>query len=138
MDAAVGRLSIAISISPTENNFPMLLNLHLFTELFYKDSLPLQNDLQEFNKCILNKNSCLAEHSTICVISYAYLSSHPSILKVFPVFFFFFLRTLLTKTYQNVTGYKENTLCRKATVHQVTNILATSKNVLFPGHNHRC
>ena len=25
---------------------------------------------------------------------------------------------------------------KKATVHQVTTMLATSKNVLFPGHNH--
>ena len=25
---------------------------------------------------------------------------------------------------------------KKATIHQVTTILATSKNVLFPGHNH--
>ena len=28
------------------------------------------------------------------------------------------------------------TLCKKATIHQVTTMLATSKNVLFPGHNH--
>ena len=27
-------------------------------------------------------------------------------------------------------------LRKKATTHQVTNMLATSKNVLFPGHNH--
>ena len=27
-------------------------------------------------------------------------------------------------------------LCTKATIHQVTTMLATSKNVLFPGHNH--
>ena len=27
-------------------------------------------------------------------------------------------------------------LCKKATIHQVTTVLATSKNVLFPGHNH--
>ena len=26
--------------------------------------------------------------------------------------------------------------CEKATIHQVTTMLATSKNVLFPGHNH--
>ena len=25
---------------------------------------------------------------------------------------------------------------KKATIHQVTTTLATSKNVLFPGHNH--
>ena len=29
-----------------------------------------------------------------------------------------------------------NTLCKKATIHQVTTMLTTSKNVLFPGHNH--
>ena len=28
------------------------------------------------------------------------------------------------------------TLYKKATIHQVTTMLATSKNVLFPGHNH--
>ena len=28
------------------------------------------------------------------------------------------------------------TLCNKTTIHQVTAMLATSKNVLFPGHNH--
>ena len=29
-----------------------------------------------------------------------------------------------------------HTLGKKATIHQVTTLLATSKNVLFPGHNH--
>ena len=29
-----------------------------------------------------------------------------------------------------------STLGKKATIHQVTNMLATSKNVLFPGPNH--
>ena len=28
------------------------------------------------------------------------------------------------------------TLSKKATTHQVTTMLATPKNVLFPGHNH--
>ena len=28
------------------------------------------------------------------------------------------------------------TLCKKATIHQVTTMLATPKNVLFPSHNH--
>ena len=27
-------------------------------------------------------------------------------------------------------------MSKKATIHQVTTMLATSKNVLFPGHNH--
>ena len=27
------------------------------------------------------------------------------------------------------------TQCKKATIHQVTTMVATSKNVLFPGHN---
>ena len=27
---------------------------------------------------------------------------------------------------------------KKPTIHQLTTILSTSKNVLFPGHNHRC
>ena len=30
----------------------------------------------------------------------------------------------------------EVALGKKATIHQVTTMLATSKNVLFPGHNH--
>ena len=30
----------------------------------------------------------------------------------------------------------DDTLRKKATIHQVTTMLATSKNVLFPGHNH--
>ena len=29
-----------------------------------------------------------------------------------------------------------NTLCKKAPIHQVTTMLATSRNVAFPGHNH--
>ena len=29
-----------------------------------------------------------------------------------------------------------HTLHKKATIHQVTTMLATSKNVIFPGHNH--
>ena len=32
--------------------------------------------------------------------------------------------------------YSELSLCKKGTIHQVTTMLATSKNVLFPGHNH--
>ena len=31
---------------------------------------------------------------------------------------------------------KFHVLSKKVTIHQVTTILATSKNVLFPGHNH--
>ena len=27
-------------------------------------------------------------------------------------------------------------LCKKATIHQVTTMLTTSRNVLFPGYNH--
>ena len=27
-------------------------------------------------------------------------------------------------------------LCKKITIHQLTTMLGTSKNVLFPGHNH--
>ena len=29
-----------------------------------------------------------------------------------------------------------HSLCKQATIHQVTTMLATSKNGLFPGHNH--
>ena len=32
----------------------------------------------------------------------------------------------------------QSTQRKKATIHQVTTMLAISKNVLFPGHNHRC
>ena len=41
-----------------------------------------------------------------------------------------------TEVYENdhvITTYH---CTKKATVHQVTTMLATSKNVLFPGHNH--
>ena len=31
---------------------------------------------------------------------------------------------------------EELSLCKKAAIHQETTMLATSKNVLFPGHNH--
>ena len=31
---------------------------------------------------------------------------------------------------------ENNALCKKAPIHQVTTMLATSKNVLFPGPNH--
>ena len=31
---------------------------------------------------------------------------------------------------------KGNRHCKKATTHQITTMLPTSKNVLFPGHNH--
>ena len=43
-----------------------------------------------------------------------------------------------------VLSYKERAPCslqytvQKATIHQLTTMLATSKNVLFPGHNQRC
>ena len=29
-----------------------------------------------------------------------------------------------------------STLCKKATIHQVTTMLAATKNVLHPGHSH--
>ena len=32
--------------------------------------------------------------------------------------------------------YNYNATSQKATIHQVITILATTKNVLFPGHNH--
>ena len=31
---------------------------------------------------------------------------------------------------------QNKTLCKKATIYEVITMLATSKNVLFPGHNH--
>ena len=34
------------------------------------------------------------------------------------------------------TEYSQFNTAQKNTIHQVTNMLATSKNVLFPGHNH--
>ena len=36
-----------------------------------------------------------------------------------------------------VDNFLQVTLCKKVTIHQVTTMLATSKNVLFQGHNHR-
>ena len=33
-------------------------------------------------------------------------------------------------------GMLDTTALKKTTTHQVTTMLATSKNVLFPGHNH--
>ena len=35
-----------------------------------------------------------------------------------------------------VTASRKKTLGKKATVHQLTTMLSTSKNVLFQGHNH--
>ena len=40
---------------------------------------------------------------------------------------------------QQLTGVMMSycgTLGKKATIHQLTTMLATSKNALFPGHNH--
>ena len=34
------------------------------------------------------------------------------------------------------TGKAKQALHKQATIHQVTIMLATSRNVLFPGHNH--
>ena len=57
---------------------------------------------------------------------------------------FDFLFRIVNVTCLNTLGYKQNhthvheqmALRKKATIHQVTTMLATSKNVLFPGHNH--
>ena len=42
--------------------------------------------------------------------------------------------------YNSARFHKQNahtkSTVQKATIHQVTTMLATSKNVLFPGHNH--
>ena len=38
--------------------------------------------------------------------------------------------------YYLYTIYSNSHYAKKATIHQVTTILATSENVLFPGHNH--
>ena len=35
-----------------------------------------------------------------------------------------------------MTNSHDETLHKKAIIHQVSTMLATSKNVLFPGHNH--
>ena len=35
-----------------------------------------------------------------------------------------------------ILQYNAFPLCQKATIHQVTTMLATSENVLFSGHNH--
>ena len=44
--------------------------------------------------------------------------------------------TLLVSQIQERKSLQQSTLCKKATNHQVTTMLATSKNVLFPSHNH--
>ena len=36
----------------------------------------------------------------------------------------------------NMASHIKHSLSKKATIHQVTTILSTSGNVLFPGHNH--
>ena len=37
---------------------------------------------------------------------------------------------------QTFHSYSKEALCKKATIHQVTTMLTTCKNVLFPGHNY--
>ena len=31
---------------------------------------------------------------------------------------------------------RSNIQCKKATIHQLTTMLSTSKNIIFPGHNY--
>ena len=38
--------------------------------------------------------------------------------------------------HERLYKYSQFTLRKKAIIHQVTTMLATSKNVLFPGHSH--
>ena len=45
-----------------------------------------------------------------------------------------FVKMLPMKMIHRVV-YENFSLCKKATIHQVNTMLATSKNVLFPGHN---
>ena len=42
----------------------------------------------------------------------------------------------ITHTLGHQSQKQTQTLHKKATIHQVTTMLAISKNVLFPGHNH--
>ena len=43
---------------------------------------------------------------------------------------------LLTAPYHASTLFVNDALHKKATIHQLSTMLATCKNVLFPGHNH--
>ena len=43
--------------------------------------------------------------------------------------------SVICSSFCNLGQYTYVTLCNKVTIHQVTTMLATSKNVLFPGHN---
>ena len=56
-----------------------------------------------------------------CILIYDVYVSHPVDINEYPG--------------QNVLYYITNT-CKKASIHQVNTMLATSKNVLFPGPNH--
>ena len=45
--------------------------------------------------------------------------------------------SILTVSQRAIKFISQNSiLCKKATIHQVITMLATSKNVLNPGHNH--
>ena len=44
--------------------------------------------------------------------------------------------TIQLSTLPLVRFHKHISLGKKATIRQLTNMLSTSKNVLFPGHNH--
>ena len=40
------------------------------------------------------------------------------------------------KVVQTLHARQYMSQCKKGTIHQITTMLATSKNVLFPGHNY--
>ena len=46
------------------------------------------------------------------------------------------LLSFIMRLANNAMKLWRHILCQKATIHQVTTMLSTSKNVLFPGHNH--
>ena len=46
------------------------------------------------------------------------------------------LKTRLTRYFAKIHAPKLYLTAQKATIQEVTTMLATSKNILFPGHNH--
>ena len=47
------------------------------------------------------------------------------------------IETIYVKAHKSFIVIQRLTLAKIATIHQVTTTLATSKNILFPAHNHR-
>ena len=50
--------------------------------------------------------------------------------------YLFYIQPIHALLHYNDNNYDDKTLGKKAIIHRVTTMLATSKNVLFPGPNH--